>query len=57
MRPSTDHKQVFYTHECEDDEIAYFKVDLNLIDSLPVSYLGNVWKIYDINYWWVPWYS
>ena len=47
MRPSTDHKQVFYTHECEDDEIAYFKVDLNLIDSLPEIYLGNVWETYD----------
>ena len=34
--------QMFYTHECKDDEIAYFKVDVNLIDSLPDTYLGNV---------------
>ena len=32
---------MFYTHECKGDEIAYFKVDVNLI-SLPYSYLGNV---------------
>ena len=36
--------QIFYTHECEDDQIAYFKVDVNLIGSLPSNYLGNVWN-------------
>ena len=33
---------IFYTHECNDDEIAYFKVDVNLIGSLPENYLGYV---------------
>ena len=33
---------MLYTHECENDEIAYFKVDVNLIRSLPDAYLGNV---------------
>ena len=42
-----EYQQLFYTHECKDDEIAYFKVDLNLIDSLPEIYLGNVWETYD----------
>ena len=37
------YSQMFYTHECEDDKIAYFKVDVNLIGSLPNAYLGNVW--------------
>ena len=49
---SEDYKQIFYTHECKDNEIAYFKVDVNLIFSLPATYLGNVWKFCDINYWW-----
>ena len=40
---------MLYTHECKDDEIAYFKVDVNLIGSLPDSYLGNVWKFYVMN--------
>ena len=39
---SNDYKYMFYTHECKDDEIAYFKVDVNLIDSSPNAYLGNV---------------
>ena len=39
---SEDFSQMFYTYECEDDEIAYFKVDVNLIDGAPDSYLGNV---------------
>ena len=34
--------QMFYTHECKDDEIAYFKVDVNLIGRVPDAYLGNV---------------
>ena len=34
--------QMFYTHECKDDEIVYFKVDVNMIGSLPQAYLGNV---------------
>ena len=38
---------MFYTHECKDDEIAYFKVDVNLISSAPHTYLGKVWKTYD----------
>ena len=35
----------FYTHECKNDEIAYFKVDINLIDRLPYDYLGQAWKV------------
>ena len=41
---------MIFTHECEDDQIAYFKVDVNLIDILPDTYLGNVWKMNDFNY-------
>ena len=37
---------MFYTHECKDDEIAYFKVDVNLLFQLPNGYLGNVWVTY-----------
>ena len=40
-------QHMFYTHECKDDEIAYFKVNVNLISSLPDTYLGNVRKTYD----------
>ena len=43
---------VLYTHECSNDEIAYFKVDVNLIDSLPYAYLGDVWIFCDMNHWW-----
>ena len=43
MKPSYfGTSEMFYTHECENDEIAYFKVDVNLIGSLPNAYLGNV---------------
>ena len=38
----------FYTHECKEDEIAYFKVDVNLIDNLENAYLGYVRKMYEI---------
>ena len=41
---------MIYNHECEDDQIAYFKVDVNLIDFLPDNYLGNVWKMNDFNF-------
>ena len=41
LNPSSK-PQVFYTHECKNDEIAYFKVDVNLIPSLPDAYLENV---------------
>ena len=34
---------MFYTYECENNELAYFKVDVNLIDRLPDAYLGIVW--------------
>ena len=34
--------RMFYTHECEDDEIAYFKVDVNLINISADSHLGNI---------------
>ena len=40
---------IFYTHECKDDEIAYFKIDMNLINLLPDAYLGNVSKTNDLN--------
>ena len=39
-----DYLTMFYTHECKNDEIAYFKVDVNLIHVLPYNYLGNVWE-------------
>ena len=39
---SESKQQMFYTHGCKDDEIAYFKVDVNLIANLPNAYLGNV---------------
>ena len=35
-------EQFFYTHKCSKNEIAYFKVDFNLIASLDDSYLGQV---------------
>ena len=41
-----------YTHECKNDEIAYFKVDENLIGILPDNYLGNVLEMNDFNYLW-----
>ena len=34
---------MFYTYECKDDEFAYFKVDVNLIDT-SLNHLGNVLK-------------
>ena len=36
------HGKFFHTHECKNDEIAYFKVDVNLIQSSPMGYLGLV---------------
>ena len=42
-----DSRRMLYTHECKDDEIAYFRVNVNLIGSLPNSYLGNVLKFYE----------
>ena len=33
---------LFYTYECSYDEIAYFKVDVNLIEKLPWAYLGKI---------------
>ena len=42
--------EMLYTLECKDDEIAYFKVDVNLIDSLPETYLGYVLKNYRFAY-------
>ena len=41
---------MIYNHECKDDQIAYFKVDVNLIDILPNDYLGNVCKTNILNY-------
>ena len=40
---------MFYTQQCKDDEIAYFKVDVNLIGFLPDDYLGNVRRMNDLN--------
>ena len=40
-------QQMIYTHECKDDEIAYFKVDVNMIETGQAvknyawNYLGN----------------
>ena len=35
-------EQLFYTYECKSYEIAYFKVDMNLIGGLDDSFLGSV---------------
>ena len=35
-------EQFFYTYECKSNEIAYFKVEVNLIGGLDDSYLGLV---------------
>ena len=37
-------EQFIYTHECNDNEIAYFKVDMNLNHGLDDSYLGSVFE-------------
>ena len=34
------HELFIYTHECNANEKAYFKVDMNLIPGLDNSYLG-----------------
>jgi len=47
--PLKTSRQMFYTYECKDDEIAYFKVDVNLIEPFPYAYLENVWKFFDMN--------
>ena len=44
-------EQFIYTHECNDTEIAYFKVDVNLIAGLDCSYLGLVFENYVLNFW------
>ena len=36
--------EFIHTYECKDNEVAYFKVDVNLIRKLPVAYLGMNWK-------------
>ena len=42
---SSGDEQFFYTHECNDNEIAYFKVDMNLNTGLyENSYLGSVFE-------------
>ena len=38
------HQPFFYTHNCEADKIAYFKVDFNFIGYLPFAVLGGVRK-------------
>ena len=52
LRPSKILKsaEMIFTHECKDDKIAYFKVDVNLIDILPSTFLGNVCEMNDLNY-------
>ena len=35
-------EKLFYTYECKSNEIAYFKVDMNLIGGLDDSFLGSV---------------
>ena len=32
--------QILHTYECKDDQVAYFKVDVNLIGKIPQAYLG-----------------
>ena len=43
LKPSNSPRngRMFYTHECENDQIVYFQIDVNLIDPLPFSYLGD----------------
>ena len=36
-------KSFLHTHECKENEIAYFKIDLNMIEDAPYSFLGLVW--------------
>ena len=38
-------REMFFTYECKDDEIAYFKVDVNLIGLPDMSKLGIVLEI------------
>ena len=40
-------EQFFYTHECKNNEIAYFKVAVNLIARTDQTYLGFVMKEYE----------
>ena len=40
----------FYTHECKNNEIAYFKVDVNLIARSDRTYLGLVLKNYEFQW-------
>ena len=35
-------KSFLHTHECKENEIAYFKIDLNMIEDAPYSFLGLV---------------
>ena len=43
-------EQLFNTYECKDNEIAYFKVDVNLIAGLDCSYLGLVFENYALKH-------
>ena len=47
--PSRD-VQLLHTYECKDNEVAYFKVDVNLIKLLPKVYLGIVWKTFEMSF-------
>ena len=42
--------QLLHTYECKDNEVAYFKVDVNLIKLLPKVYLGIVWKTFEMSF-------
>ena len=44
--------QLLHTYECKDNEVAYFKVDVNLIEfiELPRAYLGRVWKTFEMSF-------
>ena len=43
--------QLLHTYECKDNEVAYFKVGMNLIKVLlPKAYLGLVWKAFEMSF-------
>ena len=47
--PNTRYSQFLYTHECRDNEIAYFKVDYNHIGDDPDAFTGTVFNFHLLN--------
>ena len=48
--PNTRYSQFLYTHECRDNEIAYFKVDYNHIGDDPDAFTGTVFNFHLLNW-------